>query len=79
MGYKVTFMARFVKHHHKKPARLKPSKDSVFICRCGLSKNWQGEGVPFCDGSHAVTQDEPESKVFLYDKKLNRREVSKLN
>lgn len=47
---------------------------SIAICQCGLSDNY-----PFCDGSHAATQDEDEGELYKYendDDEGDRREVS---
>jgi CDGSH iron-sulfur domain-containing protein 3 len=38
---------------------------------CGLSKN-----QPFCDGSHKMTRDEEEGKVYRYDDEGHRTEVT---
>lgn len=69
-------MSRVVELHDQSPLVLQKDEmedDSVFICRCGLSANW-----PYCDGSHAETQDETEGDLFAYDRdtgELEAREV----
>ena len=62
-------MARVVVKIAKGPHEVKPSKKSVFICMCGLSKN-----QPFCDGSHNKTLDEKDDELYQYDEKGKRME-----
>lgn len=64
-------MARKVLKTAHGPFEVKPQKQSVWICMCGLSKN-----QPFCDGSHKRTLDEEEEKIYQYDKEVNRIEVN---
>ena len=40
-------MPRLVRHDADGPIRIDPQDKPVFICGCGLTKNF-----PFCDGSH---------------------------
>ena len=54
-------MPRIITHEAKGPLEIKPSDKSVWICRCGLSKN-----QPFCDGSHKKTLDEENGKTYKY-------------
>ena len=63
---------RLVKFTGKKPAEVKTkSGESVWVCRCGLTKDERG----LCDGSHAVTQDEEDGKVYVYDRQGRRVEI----
>ncbi len=56
-------MARLVRHDATGPYEVKPSEKSVFICMCGLSKNY-----PICDGAHKLCrQQESEGKLYRYD------------
>ena len=64
-------MGRLVKHTAKGPAKVETTEAPIFVCRCGLSKNEQG----LCDGSHKVTQDEQEDKLYIYNQKLQRVEL----
>lgn len=65
-------MARKVIKTAKGPFEIKPQKESVWICMCGLSKN-----QPFCDGCHTKATDESESKVYEYDEEGRRQETNK--
>jgi CDGSH iron-sulfur domain-containing protein 3 len=64
-------MARLVVKTAKGNLELKPSKKSVFICMCGLSKN-----QPFCDASHKATLDEKDDELYQYDDKGKRIEMN---
>lgn len=63
-------MARKVIKTAGEPFEVKPQKESVWICMCGLSKN-----QPFCDGTHKKVLDEPEDKVYEYDDQGHREEA----
>jgi len=55
-------MARIVVHEEKGPKEIKVGEESRWICMCDLSKN-----KPFCDGSHKMTLDEEEGKIYKYE------------
>ena len=63
-------MARKVIKTAESPLEVKPQKESVWICMCGLSKN-----PPFCDGCHKKAADELEGKIYEYDNEGHRREI----
>jgi len=78
-------MARIVRHDMKHPYVVKlkdlPGMEKltadekvlnyeIHVCACGLSKH-----KPFCDGSHAKTRGEEESKVYYYDEKDEKHEL----
>jgi len=60
-GFQGDSMARLVKKEDKSPKIIKVGEETIAICMCGLSK-----GQPLCDGSHSVTRDEEEGKVYKY-------------
>ena len=64
-------MARKIIKEAKAPLEIKPQKESVWICMCGLSKN-----QPFCDGSHKKTIGEEEGKIYEYDEYGHRQDVN---
>ena len=66
-------MARKITIIDKGPFEVKPQEGSVWICRCGLSKN-----QPFCDGSHSKTVDEIEGVIYEYDDQGHRKEVKQV-
>ncbi|RMG53215.1 MAG: CDGSH iron-sulfur domain-containing protein [Acidobacteria bacterium] len=62
-------MARKVIHHATRPLKV----GDKWICRCGLSKNWQGaDPEPWCDGSHKLTDGEEPGKIYEYDENGER-------
>ncbi len=66
-------MARIVKKEANAPFEIKPQKESVWICMCGLSKN-----QPFCNGLHKLCSGEEEGKVYEYDENGHRKEINKM-
>ena len=40
-------MARIIRHVATAPIKIEPTDKPVFVCACGLTKNF-----PFCDGAH---------------------------
>lgn len=54
-------MARKIVKTEKGPLEIKPQDKSIWICQCGLSKN-----QPLCDGSHKMTLDEEDGKMYCY-------------
>ena len=46
-------MARIIRHVATAPVKIEPSDKPVFVCTCGLTKNF-----PFCDGTHKVARAE---------------------
>ena len=60
-------MAREIIHDAEGPllideGDLEEQGGTVAICECGLSAN-----KPYCDGSHAVTAEEKDGKVYKYE------------
>ena len=54
-------MARTVLKTAKQPMLIQVGSETKAICMCGLSPN-----QPFCNGSHRMTQDEEEGKLYKY-------------
>lgn len=55
-------MARIVRHVATGPVKVDPSDKPVFVCACGLTRNF-----PFCDGSHKPSRNEEAGKLYVYD------------
>ncbi|MBI2310188.1 CDGSH iron-sulfur domain-containing protein [Candidatus Collierbacteria bacterium] len=66
-------MSRLVQHNSTAPVPIKSPADGspTWICQCGLSKN-----QPLCDGSHQACKDEDSNKLYEYNEKLERNELS---
>lgn len=60
-------MARIVRHDAKKPYVVEIGGQRLAFCACGLSKN-----KPYCDGTHKVTTDEEDGKLYIYDREGKR-------
>ena len=54
-------MARIVRHVAAAPVKIEPTDKPVFICACGLTKNF-----PLCDGSHKPARNEEAGKLYTY-------------
>ncbi len=55
-------MARLVRLEALKPVRIEPQEKAIFICACGLSKNF-----PICDGHHKGCAAEVAGVTYVYD------------
>lgn len=54
-------MPRLVRHALKGPIRVEPQDKPIFVCACGLSKNF-----PFCDGTHKGCTTEQDGTLYVY-------------
>ncbi|RMH24897.1 MAG: CDGSH iron-sulfur domain-containing protein [Planctomycetota bacterium] len=55
-------MPRLVRHDLTGPIKIEPQDKPVFICGCGLTRNF-----PFCDGSHKACKAERPDRLYVYD------------
>ena len=55
-------MARLVKRLRNSPYEVTVGGETQYICGCGLSAT-----LPFCDGTHKITQGEEPKKLYWYD------------
>ena len=59
---RLLFMARLVKFEALKPIKIEPQEKAIFVCACGLSKNF-----PLCDGHHKGCAEEQPGCTYVYD------------
>ena len=60
-------MSRLVKRFRSKPYAVTVGGETQSICGCGLSGK-----LPFCDGTHKITQGEEPQKLYWYDEEGQR-------
>lgn len=54
-------MTRIVELADKDPLVIEGKDGDVYVCRCGLSKDW-----PYCDSSHSRARKEEPGKTYMY-------------
>jgi len=64
-------MARLVKRLRDQPYAVTVGGETKYICGCGLSAT-----LPFCDGTHKITQTEASGKLYWYDNDKQRQEAA---
>ncbi len=55
-------MPRLIRHDAEGPIKIEPQDKPIFVCACGLSKNF-----PLCDGAHKGCKGETPGVVSVYD------------
>jgi len=60
-------MPRLVRFEADGPVRIDPQDKPVFVCGCGLTKNF-----PMCDGSHKACKSEENGTLYVYDAERER-------
>lgn len=60
-------MPRLIRHDRTGPIRIDPQDKPVFVCGCGLTRNF-----PLCDGSHKACEGESPSVLYVYDGETRR-------
>lgn len=63
-------MARLVKRIRNTPYEVCVGAETKFICACGLSGT-----LPFCDGTHTITNAEEQGQLLWYDMAKRRHPV----
>ena len=63
-------MARLVKRTRNSPYEVTVGTQTKFICGCGLSGT-----LPYCDGTHTITNAEPADTLSWYDLAKQRHPV----
>ena len=63
-------MARLVKRFRNTPYQVTVGTEIKYICGCGLSGT-----LPYCDGTHTITNAEPADTLSWYDLAKQRHPV----
>jgi len=66
-------MTRIIKLDKKEPYLIEIENKKVWVCACGLSSK-----KPYCDGSHKLTKDEDDNKLYLYNEEKERKIVKEI-
>ena len=67
-------MARIIKVERKEPYLVEVENKKIWVCGCGLSSK-----KPYCDGTHKITKDEEDSKLYLYNENKERKIVKEIS